>query len=580
MMKKKAIFGLCLAAASAGAIAATDYYVVVPVNRGGNEQIISVELAPTTLPQGSVGVAYPAFSFLNVLRVTGDPNFTGVGVSWDLVGGSLPAGLVIDANGTLSGTPTEASSGAFTVQASYKGKAGQVEYQIVTLNIQVTLSPSTLEPATVGEDYPAVDFNDLVEVTGDPEVEDGGFKFSASNLPKGMTLSEQGTLSGIPSEKSRTGFKLDIAVDYKSKTSEQTYTLVVHGVPLAVQQVSVGTGHTCAVTAAGGVKCWGLNTNGQLGNNSTVNSPIPVDAVGLTSGVSKVYTSSLASCAVTSGGAAKCWGYNDKGQLGTGTVGQNALTVPTDVVGLSSGVTKIAVGVSHSCAVVNGGAKCWGDNRNGQLGDGTSESRSEAADVTGTSDVVDVSVGEKHSCLLTSNGNVSCWGMGGYDGTLGGVTFSATPVLVTTGIKEIASTFNTNCARTMAGEIKCWGSNSMGLLGVDSSTSSSDLPLTIPGVYGATGMSMTISRVCVTTNTQQAICWGPAYDGTPPPNYVPRLVTYLEDKLTQIAVSGNFACAVTVKGHAKCWGSNPWGQLGTGDTVYSFNPLAVEIAPQ
>ena len=131
------------------------------------------------------------------------------------------------------------------------------------------------------------------------------------------------------------------------------------------------------MTSGGRVKCWGV----QPGSTSeTTYSTIPVDVSGLSSGVTAITAGWFYSCAVSSGGAAKCWGINIFGELGNGTTG-NSL-VPVDVSGLSSGVTAITARFGHTCALMStGGAKCWGLNDSGQLGNGTTTNSSTPVDV-------------------------------------------------------------------------------------------------------------------------------------------------------------------------------------------------------
>jgi alpha-tubulin suppressor-like RCC1 family protein len=147
-----------------------------------------------------------------------------------------------------------------------------------------------------------------------------------------------------------------------------------------VVALTAGEEFTCALTRTGGVKCWGLNQNGELGNDGIgFDSPTPVDVVGLKSGVLVVAAGRSHACVATTGGAAKCWGSNNYGQLGDGTT--TARFTPVNVSGLGKGIVGIAGGgreffQEHTCAVTKaGGAQCWGYNTDGEVGDGTKTDR-------------------------------------------------------------------------------------------------------------------------------------------------------------------------------------------------------------
>jgi alpha-tubulin suppressor-like RCC1 family protein len=155
------------------------------------------------------------------------------------------------------------------------------------------------------------------------------------------------------------------------------YTPVdVVGLTSGVTAIAGGGHHTCALTEAGGVQCWGNNSQGQLGNGRQTNSTFPLDVAGVTNnvvaiaaGVGSVRELELFvgahTCALTTTGGVKCWGDNDDGQLGEGrTVDRDT---PVDVAGLTDGVNGIAVGAHHSCALtIAGNVQCWGDNSQGQ----------------------------------------------------------------------------------------------------------------------------------------------------------------------------------------------------------------------
>src|SRR5205085_11134226 len=138
--------------------------------------------------------------------------------------------------------------------------------------------------------------------------------------------------------------------------------------------IAASGNESCALTSSGGgLKCWGANNDGQVGDGTTKRRLTPAAVSGLSTGVETMAVGGFNdahTCALLTGGAMKCWGENTQGQLGDGTTDNRWR--PTPVSGLSSGVVAIAAADAHSCAVIAGGAaKCWGFSHLGELGDGT-----------------------------------------------------------------------------------------------------------------------------------------------------------------------------------------------------------------
>ena len=258
----------------------------------------------------------------------------------------------------------------------------------------------------------------------------------------------------------------------------------VVGLASGVARITAGPSYTCAVTTSGGAKCWGYNGYGQLGDNSTTKRLTPVDVVGLGSGVASISAGNNHTCALTAAGAAKCWGQNTYGALGNNST-TDRLT-PVDAVGLTSGVASITTGFHHTCAVTtSGGAKCWGRNTNGQLGDNSATNRSTPVNVVGlTSGVASVSAGNNHTCAVTTSAGAKCWG-NNINNELGdnSATNRSTPVNVlglTSGVASISAGNNHTCVAMMSGDAKCWGYNANGQLG-DNSTANRNAPVDVPG---------------------------------------------------------------------------------------------------
>jgi alpha-tubulin suppressor-like RCC1 family protein len=192
----------------------------------------------------------------------------------------------------------------------------------------------------------------------------------------------------------------------------------VSGLSGGVTAVTAGVGHTCALTSSGAVKCWGENDYGQLGDGSNTDRSLPVPVSGLTSGVAVIVAGGRHTCAVTRRGAVRCWGRNLAGQLGDGTT--KTRIRPTALTALAHGVAMLAAGRNHTCALMRAGrVLCWGDNGYGQLGDGKRADRRLPARVAKLSHgVVAIAVGASHTCALMRGGHVFCAGQNGH-GQLG-----------------------------------------------------------------------------------------------------------------------------------------------------------------
>lgn len=251
-----------------------------------------------------------------------------------------------------------------------------------------------------------------------------------------------------------------------SVTDRLTPTAVT-GMTSGVTQVSVSpTGKSVCAVQSNGVKCWGLNDRGQLGNSSTVNASVPVNVTGLTSGVTQVAVGGSYACALTTGGAVKCWGANGVGELGIAPLTGDQ-SEPKDVSGLSSGVTAIGVGLQHACALLsNETVKCWGQNSDGRLGDGTLTARATPMSVINVSGATRLSVGQVHTCVI-AGGGATCWGANGSgqlgDGGAYGGNAVPTPVTgLTSGVVSISAGGYHTCATLASGEARCWGMNNNG----------------------------------------------------------------------------------------------------------------------
>jgi len=344
-----------------------------------------------------------------------------------------------------------------------------------------------------------------------------------------------------------------------------------------VSRIAAGNSHTCAVTGDGHVKCWGDNHMGQLGDGTFAQRLTPVEVNGLDHVRAIATGSGSHTCALTESGAVKCWGSNEYGQLGNNDTASSSL--PVQATGLESGALGIAVGRSHSCAVTGKGLYCWGDNSAGALGNGTNDSSLVPVAVPGYSAKSAIALGDALSCGIVDGGRVRCWGDDG-DGQLGDQGFTAVntplPVAGIDGPVVSVSASDTHvCAVTAASEVWCWGANSSAQLGLGS-TSPSSTPTKVPGVKDVTSVVAGFQRTCVLHSTGLAECWGGITEGAPDAGKAsPTSVLELGQDVASLSLGTFHGCLVTTAGSVRCWGTNTNGQLGNGSTADS--PVPVEV---
>jgi alpha-tubulin suppressor-like RCC1 family protein len=349
--------------------------------------------------------------------------------------------------------------------------------------------------------------------------------------------------------------------------------------------------HTCTVSTAGGVKCWGDNFSGQLGNGTTKDSTSPVAVSGLASGVATIAAGNSHTCAVLTTGTAKCWGYNGAGGpsagggLGNGT-SKNA-SKPVTVSGLT-GASTITAGYEHTCAALtNGTVKCWGTNSSGQLGNGSTASRAtKPVVVSGLTGVVAVSAGFDHNCALLGDGSVKCWGSNSY-GQLGNkstASYSRKPVTVfgLSGAVAVTAGGDHSCALLGSGAVKCWGDNFFGQLG-NNTLVDKNAPVTVSGLSGVASVVAGYGHTCARLSAGGMKCWGDNAsgelgNGTYTISKVAVTVKSVSG-VKAIAAGDGHTCALLATGSVKCWGYNQYGAVGTGKSAGSTVPVAVEGLP-
>jgi len=341
--------------------------------------------------------------------------------------------------------------------------------------------------------------------------------------------------------------------------------------------VSLGLNHGCAVTSSGGVRCWGLPDEGQLGNGESQPEgeavPEPVAATGLNSGMVAVAAGGYHSCALGKDGSVQCWGKNGFGQLGNDSSEDSA--IPVAVSGLPAAV-EIQAGYGHTCARLEDDTlRCWGSNRWGELGDGSSDMSGQSdahtpREVPGLGPVLSFALGVDNTCAVTRSGSAKCWGNNN-SGQLGTGTTEAAPspvqvVGLETGVTQIGVGSSVGCAVTAQGTAKCWGDNNRGQLG-DKTTVRSLLPVDVSDLTDAVVIQPGYVHTCVLTTDASVKCWGDGSNGQLGSH------TDADNKsqpgpglsgVVQLSSQGSSNCAVLSSPKTiQCWGSNSYGVLGT-----------------
>ena len=344
-----------------------------------------------------------------------------------------------------------------------------------------------------------------------------------------------------------------------------------------------GAGHTCALDSAGGVWCWGENIFGELGDGTTDDRAMPVHVTGLQEPAKAIAVGGHHTCVLTGGGGVKCWGVNVRGQLGDGSGSENS-AVPVDVSGLQSGVSAIATGAGHVCALADAGAvRCWG-----MFGGGATDDVMLPVAIQGlSSGVRALAGGTSHTCVITAAGGVRCWGSGDW-GQLGdaktltqAIPIRDRPVDVvglSGGVKAIAAGDAHTCALTDAGAVECWGANL-----ANSTRDNAGAPVAVAGLgSGVASIATSYWHTCAVMGGGTVRCWGnndygQLGDGTRSERFAPVQVGRLSARITAVAAGGYHTCALTSVGGVLCWGSNATGQLGDGTTTDRSRPVEVRF---
>ena len=365
--------------------------------------------------------------------------------------------------------------------------------------------------------------------------------------------------------------------------------------PINFISVTAAWNHTCALSQQGDVYCWGRNEFGQLGVATPPEGTLPTLVESLPGGMTTLAAGGQRTCALDSAGKVWCWGNNEYDALGMGMIGE--ISFPVGVPELEGNTTAVAVGDFHTCALLVGGkVQCWGGNMSGQLGDGSTNASIMPVLVTGFTGVegdekaIAIAAGAAHTCLVTTNGKVMCWGAN-WKGRLGDGTAQdhTTPVNVMGPDREevfenavaITAGSGHTCALTRGGDLWCWGRNEHGQLGI-ARTTSRNIPVRVSRLAGqVVAATAGMAHTCALMRSGEVWCWGRNDHGqlgigTIRDYTTPVQVQGISD-IISITAGIFHTCALARSFGLWCWGWNQHGELGDGTTIDRLSPVAVTV---
>ncbi|AKT38419.1 RCC1 domain-containing protein [Chondromyces crocatus] len=390
-----------------------------------------------------------------------------------------------------------------------------------------------------------------------------------------------------------------------------------------IYSLGLGDEHTCAMVSGGRVKCWGAGEALGLGDvedrgdePGEMGGCLPTVDLGSDLPVTRLTAGAKHSCALLEDGTVRCWGNNERGELGLGdraSRGRAPLEMGKNLRAVDLGTDAVVLGVragrAHTCAVLRDSLlKCWGENGQGQLGLGDRRDRGgEPGDMGDNLPTVDLGQGERlvglavggdHTCVWMVSGRLKCWGANGA-GQLGlgddtnrgekgwqmGDSLPAVNLGTDERITLVATGLYHTCALFEGGSVKCWGGDHAGALGVSGThgdrpeSMGDNLPVVNLGA-GKKAVSIAAGdhRTCALLDDGSVKCWGANYDGElglgdrkdrgyEPEDMgdgLPAVDLGTGAVATGIRMRGKHTCVWLRGGDLKCWGVNTRGQLGLG----------------
>lgn len=488
--------------------------------------------------------------------VFGQP-LTGVAFTWQSAANNV-------ASVDFAGMVRAGGLGTANISVSANGATAAASIRVVPVVASVAMNPA---PAQVL----ALDTVQLVAVARNYSntAMTRTFNWSSSN-PSVATVDANGNVRFLS-----TG-----SATISARTAHRTTSTSITALDRVLTSIEVGDAFTCGIANLGRGYCWGLSDLGQTGTtpDSTCFSNVGDGTLPCILPPKRMNRPELQFASISAGGTFACgiatdqhlycWGDDRFGQIGNGSTG--AGETPSLATVKTERFAMVSAGTSHACALnLAGRAFCWGNDDRGQLGDNRNINSTTPIPIAdSTLAFTMISAGDRHTCGVTTSGNAYCWGEG-INGQLGNgiAAASSIPVLVGGGISfaSVSAGRLHSCGVSTSGTVHCWGDNTFGQLGNGGSVPQLS-PITVGGLSGVSAISAGDDHTC-TIAGGAVRCWGSSNwgqvgDGNTSPHtvFTPVLVSGIE--AATISAGVEHTCAMSTSGQAMCWGSNRWGALG------------------
>jgi alpha-tubulin suppressor-like RCC1 family protein len=362
-----------------------------------------------------------------------------------------------------------------------------------------------------------------------------------------------------------------------------------------VGALAAGGAHNCATAddadGARALFCWGANDSGQLGNGSLADAPAVTRIPSLSVQPVEIAAGSAHTCAFAADKQLRCWGWGASGQLGVNPGFDMVVTTPTETDLFppegGDGVFAVAAGAAHTCvgAMISASVLCFGLDADGQLGDGRQAPGGPDPVASFYGKPKAMAAGDAHTCAIDGDGGIWCWGRNS-EGQLGDGTTDERSLQTLVTLGQPADAITAGAAHTCAlagGRVFCWGRNAEGQLGTPLPEPRLS-PLLVTGLAQARAVAAGGRHTCAIGDDATVSCWGANEsgqlgDGDTMSTSVPTRVPGLTN-VDGVVAGGAHTCAHRSDGSVWCWGANTSGQLGDRVTLTSPRPLLARIACQ